>query len=666
MLKLEGQFLHQKDSKLHTSQPVEHEQARHKRKGEKISQKPADKLVNFMEVLEQTHLGHRDDPQVLERLKNHYHQELVIDEQDIPQSYYDNQARLLREQGHGDIEVSDEMKAQLNEVIREDQQTTLDKWLDYFMSEDSNSYPMWSKYWAFTNMTKLATYDKEKHAFAKRDKHTVAPYPDLNREALAYVIDAVIKKVGQENIPDDIDPEFQKLLQGANFAKLYAHAIEKITPTEESELANTKGEWIKYDQNSDHMPLVESLQGHGTGWCTAGEATAETQLQTGDFYVYYSYNKDGQPTIPRAAIRMQGNQIAEVRGVASEQNLDPYIGEVVDDKLADFGTEGERYQKKSQDMKRLTDIDNRHQAGQELTKEDLRFLYEIDSAIEGFGYQTDPRIKEILNTRQDLRTDLSLATGYSPLHISLTEEEALQGNIKLHYGDLRLKHQYGSSLKLPQQIIGNLDCPDLYSSEGLRLPERIKGRFTIPCLKSAKDLKLPEHVGGALDLSNLTSAEGLELPEHVGGALDLCLLKSAKDLKLPEHVGGSLHFDKLKSAKDLKLPEHVGGDVDFRNLESAKDLKLPEHVGGNLHFGQLRSAKDLKLPEHVGGRLYLGWLASAEGLKFPKSIGGDLHLRSLTSTKGLELPNIIGGKVYVNYFLIRTLAERYPNLDFDD
>jgi len=58
------QFLHQKDSKLHTSKPVEHEQARRKRRGEQTSQKPADKLASFMEVLEQTHLGHRDDPRV--------------------------------------------------------------------------------------------------------------------------------------------------------------------------------------------------------------------------------------------------------------------------------------------------------------------------------------------------------------------------------------------------------------------------------------------------------------------------------------------------------------------------------------------------------------------------------------------------------------------------
>ncbi len=394
------QFLHQKDSKLHTSKAVEHEKQRKEIKGEETSQKPADKLADFMAVLEHTHTAHRDDPRVAERIKASYHKEHIIEAENIPESYFANQQRLAREQGHGDIEITDQMKEQLSEVIIADQKSTLDKWLDYFTSEDSDSYPMWAKYWAFTNMTKLSTFDKEKHSFSKRDKGTVAPFPDLNREALAYVIDAIIKKVGKEKLPQDIeqDQEFQKLLDGANFAKLYAWAIEKVTPTEQNELINTKGEWVKYDRNSDHMPLVQSLQGYGTGWCTAGESTAQSQLSAGDFYVYYSYDKDGKPTIPRVAIRMQENGIAEVRGIAKEQNLDPYIGDVVKEKLAEF-PDGKAYEQKSADMKQLTEIDNKTKAGETLTKEELIFLYEIDHEIQGFGYQRDPRIEEILQTR---------------------------------------------------------------------------------------------------------------------------------------------------------------------------------------------------------------------------------------------------------------------------
>ncbi|TSC56745.1 MAG: hypothetical protein G01um101418_595 [Parcubacteria group bacterium Gr01-1014_18] len=301
-------------------------------------------------------------------------------------------------------------------------------------------------------------------------------------------------------------------------------------------------------------------------------------------------DKENKPSIPRAAIRMENGEIAEVRGIASEQNLDPYIGSVVDQKLGEFA-DGKGYQKKSEDMKRLTEIDRREKNGESLTKEDLKFLYEIESKIEGFGYEKDPRIEEILGYR-DVRSDLVLSTGYSPEQISMTEEEALSGGIKFHYGDLNLG--------------------ELESAEGLELPESVGGDLDLSELKSAEGLKLPESVGGGLYLYRLESAEGLELPKRVGGDLNLNGLESAEGLKLPESIRGFLDLGGLKSAKGLELPESVGGDLDLSELKSAEGLELPKRVGGDLNLRGLKSAEGLELPESVGGRLYLSGLKSAE------------------------------------------------------
>ncbi len=248
----------------------------------------------------------------------------------------------------------------------------------------------------------MGGFDKERHAFTKRSKGTTKPFPDLNREALAYVLDVVEKKyegkTDLESLEGEKKEQFEKLLTSENFAKLYAWAIEEVTPASVEQIKNTEGKWVKYEQGSDHMPLVESLQGHGTGWCTAGESTARAQLDGGDFYVYYSYDQNDNPIIPRVAIRMEGGSIGEVRGIAEEQNLDPYIGEVVLEKLEKF-PDGRNYEKKVTDMKLLTEIDNKVKSKQELNKDDLTFLYEIDSKIQGFGYQEDPRIKEIREQR---------------------------------------------------------------------------------------------------------------------------------------------------------------------------------------------------------------------------------------------------------------------------
>lgn len=53
---------------------------------------------------------------------------------------------------------------------------------------------------------------------------------------------------------------------------------------------------------------------------------------------------------------MQGDEIGEVRGVAPDQNLDPFIGKIVDEKLSEF-PDGEKYKKRTGDMKRLTEIE---------------------------------------------------------------------------------------------------------------------------------------------------------------------------------------------------------------------------------------------------------------------------------------------------------------------
>ena len=439
------QFLHQKDSKLHTTEPIENTQARLKSKEEKTSQKPADKieahLTRLKDILNPESLEKHQDFDRKERninmLKKNLYKDVIIKQEDIPESYYENQRRLAREQGYGDIELTNEMKSQLTEVIITDQETTLDGWVDYLSSPDSKSFPMWAKYWAFNGMLKLSSYDKERKAFAKRRKDTVAPFADLNREALAYVVDAIVKKANKEDVPEQIDnPDFQKLLQGANFGKLYSYAIEKVTPTEESELTSTKGEWVKYDQDSDHMPLVESLQGHGTGWCTAGESTAQSQLQGGDFHVYYSYGKDdkkGKPTIPRAAIRMEQGKIAEIRGVAEQQNVDSCISPVVQEKLTEF-PDGKEYEKKTEDMKKLTEIERKTEKNQKLTKPDLIFLYEIDSPIEGFGYQTDPRIQELRDKRNS-KEDALIVFECSPEQIAWNREEVNE-NTKAYIGPL--------------------------------------------------------------------------------------------------------------------------------------------------------------------------------------------------------------------------------------
>ena len=289
----------------------------------------------------------------------------------------------------------------------------------------------------------------------------------------------------------------------------------------------------------------------------------ETNCSKVTSHVYYSNNLLNDPVIPRVAIRMEDTSIAEVRGVGNDQNFDPYITPVVEEKLTEF-PDGSQYQQQVEDMRYLTEIS----AKQELSHEDLLFLYEIDKPIISPGYQPDPRIEEILSTR-DPRKDLASLFTCREDQISLTEEEALSGNIVYHYGDLRLNN--------------------LTSAEGLTLPETVRGGLYLSGLTSAEGLTLPASVGGDLDLSGLTSAEGLTLPASVGGDLDLSGLTSAEGLTLPASLGGDLYLSRLTFAEGLILPETVGGDLYLSGLTSAEGLTLPKTVGGDLDLSRLTS-----------------------------------------------------------------------------
>ncbi len=417
--------------------------------GAKVAERPEERIQNYLDYLRES-LDPKDPHRREEKLakfKQSLYDNNVIKPDEVPEAYFNTQRRLAREQGHGDVEINSETRRQLTEVIITDQKSSLDNWVDYLASPDA-TYPDWLKYWAIRSILSMGEYDKEKKQFGKRRKDTVKPFPDLDREALSYVLDAMEKKysgkgVDLEAMEEDDRKQFEQLLQGESFAKLYAWAIEKVTPASPEQLADTTGKWVKYPKGSDHTLLVQSLQGHGTGWCTAGESTARTQLDAGDFYVFYSMDPKGQPTVPRAAIRMQEDSIAEVRGVGPDQNLDPHIGKVVQDKLAEF-PDGKLYEKKNQDMKQLTAIENKVQKGQELTRVDLVFLYEIDSAIQGFGYQKDPRIKEIRETR-DPKADAPLVFDCAPEQIAWGQNEITE-DTKAYVGPLfpnifqQLKH----------------------------------------------------------------------------------------------------------------------------------------------------------------------------------------------------------------------------------
>ena len=542
-----------------------------------VSDKKRERLLKYFERLEELHNKVSETKSVNgeKLLKSFYYDLYVIKPENIPDAYFQNQVRLARERGYGNIELTNEDKMRMTEEVIDDQKKTLDKWIEYFLyDEESKSYEMWEKYWVFQGLQTLGKYDKETGKFSKRDKTTVYPFPPVEREyiftTLKLMEDFLKDKKGEEDI--------KQALSTGNFKLLYEYVIKQSFLKGEHQSNSTDGKWIKYEQGSDYNILRNSLQGYYTGWCTAaGENFAKSQLAGGDFYVYYSLDKNGEAKVPRIAIRMDGkDKIGEIRGIADNQNMESEMMPILEEKLKEF-PDRDKYLKKEHDMKLLTLIDKKVNNNIELTLDELKFLYEINGQIKGFGYEEDPRIEEI-KSKRNKRRDYSLIFNVKEEEVALSQEEWLNNPEKF------------------KALSGNIYLDSLTNAEGLVLPQYVTGSITLCSLASVDGLVLPQYVTGSINLLSLTSADGLVLPESIGGGISLSSLTSAEGLVLPKSIGGSIDLRSLTSAEGLVLPESIGGGIDLRSLTSAEGLVLPESIDGNIILNSLKTADGLKLP----------------------------------------------------------------------
>lgn len=352
------------------------------------------------------------------------HKKALITPERIPESYFNAQRRTARAQGFGDVTFSDAMRQEYAQTAVEEQRHSLDAWIDYLLAEDS-LYPDWFIYYVLREVVGTGAYDMGKKAYAKRDRGSVAPFPEINSQALTMVLDQIVGG----------DLSIRNTSKQYNFRVMYAGILRELVPLDDKQLEEIEGEWRSFHKNSPVKELTKTLTGYNTGLCIAGDVVAQKYLSQGDLRVYYSHNDDSDAVIPRAAIWVVAGLIKEVRGIGFEQNLDRYIAPKVDAELDTFPN-GTEYKKRSSDMRRMTEIEDHMKAGAALSAEDLRFLYEIDAPIEGFGRVKDPRVAELRALRVPaLKEDVALILNVPRGRVACSMAE-IDENTKVYVGTL--------------------------------------------------------------------------------------------------------------------------------------------------------------------------------------------------------------------------------------
>ena len=543
---------------------------------------------------------HRQVQYIIHVLKNNRSfissllEEFLTRPEEIPDQFLEHhwKERLQR----GEIEdISEENKEKFIETHREQaireivkrQKRSLLIWVNYLASSENDHISPYIRYWIFKRMLGLGSYDREKKSFERRNKACMAPFPELNREALHNVVEKVKKHLEQSSDP-------------IRFKKLYSAEFCKLQEINERNWENTRGKWVSFSQYSDAKTLVKKLAGKNTGLCIANLTTAENYLKQGTLEVYFSENKKNELVNPRIAIHIVNGIVHEVRGVDKDQNPDPYIHKILKEKLQKF-TLGNSYFIRCEHMEKLGNIYEKNLKGLNLSKDELVFLYEIKDMIQSFGYLKDPRIAAIINSR-NIQKDLACALDCSIEEISIDKEQALQGNIRYHFGDLDLS----DVSSLPEGVIFPEEI-----SEDLRLDSLTKfpHKFTLPkvvlgelCLNSLvelpKDVVFPE-VLIALSLDSLAELPNyVVFPEDVNLSLNN-LVKLPKNFIFPEGLGDLSLNRLMELSKNVVFPKIVSNLSMNSVRELPKNFVFPK-IFGELHMDSLvEFPKDIDFPETI-------------------------------------------------------------------
>ncbi len=346
---------------------------------------------------------------------------LLVEYDNIPESHWESVRQELRDNGAGSVKLTESLKREYCEKERELQRESLERWADY-LGDEHSPYPLWFKVYAWDGMTKMGAYNKDKRKYEVRNETTVAPYPDPDAEIIAGVFEAINRyygnsqrefytKEGERNI------KMEQLVQSGSFRKIYEAIQQNIAPIVEppETTEGVRGEWIEYGVG-DEDEIARAA--NGTGWCIAAPAVAKHYLECGTYGESHDENygnldstnhskfilfhlidpvSDKLAKNACASIRLDPDgRVAEISGLRTGQALDDSMVPIVEEKAKTLPG-GEKFLLKFADKNRLIKLDHKMKNNEELTKEELEFLYETDRRIETLDtYNShDPRITEL-------------------------------------------------------------------------------------------------------------------------------------------------------------------------------------------------------------------------------------------------------------------------------
>ena len=368
---------------------------------------------------------------------------LVMDYEDIPDAYWKQQEQILRDNGQG-RELSEYEKKILAEDLIDKQRQSITSWANY-LGDKNCPYPLWFKVYAFDGISKMSNaLNLDDADYSRRDNTTALSFPKLNAEILAKVYRQIndFYGVDKENwlSKHSDDEKLVSLVKSANFPKLYAKELvdTKVILKTPERTEDVHGDWFEYKLGDEEE--IASLA-EGTHWCVVDPNVAHNYLVYGEYghsrntgankessskakFIIFRLEDPNSPGIyasnGSASVRLgPDGKVAEISGLNDGQAVEDALVPIVKEKALSLPG-GEKYLQKFDDKQTLIKLDNKMKEGEDLTKEELSFLYELDRPIATLDTynEEDPRIPE-LKEKYDLEYALEKGVDANKMVASL-------------------------------------------------------------------------------------------------------------------------------------------------------------------------------------------------------------------------------------------------------
>ncbi|MBP3344611.1 MAG: hypothetical protein J6K97_00210 [Clostridia bacterium] len=381
-----------------------------------------------------------------------------------------------------------------------------------------------------------------------------------------------------------------------NFASLYFAGMgvfnQSIAENSDINLAKLNtfgmGKWIKFEgKKSNKEEYLDNAQRlaslvQDTQWCT--KTLAASQLAQGDFFVFV--DNEGKP---RVAIKMNGNQVDEVRGIAGgqEQALEEEYRKIAVEFLTK--NEGIRFGKEWLEKEKW----NNRLLGYEKAIITEKFdISDFDNMIYDLVAFKDYKPHAMENSNKER---LLLLIAESPILSSKLAEKFGCSVEEIAFSGAKFDGLKSS----PYSVVFGLTYFSGYQEKELEKLKRIFGNAVF------RDSEI-ESLGSLEVIQGVASFDGSKVCDL--GSLRLIngnvLFGSAeiKSLNNLAYIGGNVSFEDTL-VEDLGNLSHVGGSVTFENSKITSLTKL-EIVEGNLLLAGSKIT-DISSLKFVGGKLAL-------------------------------------------------------------